>query len=131
LGIEMDGCALGTRGRPLSVNSVSANLVGIGSQVGPWRADIIRVRRKVKLGRASIPWPQCHPSDTTACLLQRFVALGSKEFVDLLDHGPLQYVQGVIDRGRRPKRGLREGASFHIAPTEHRLCRFAVLERER
>src|SRR5215510_11375136 len=28
-------CALGTRGRPLSLNSVSAYLVGIGSRIGP------------------------------------------------------------------------------------------------
>jgi len=42
-------CASKHARQPLSVNSVSANLVRIGSQVGPWRADIICVCVKVKI----------------------------------------------------------------------------------
>src|SRR5215470_2719320 len=64
-----------------------------------------------------------------ALLLQGVVAVRAEEVVDLLDHGALQDVEGVVDCGGRPCRGLRDGGAVNAAPVQSRLYSLALLER--
>ena len=69
------------------------------------------------------------PSASWSGLFAGLVA-GDEEAVDVLDHRPLQHVEGVVDRSGRPHGALGDGSAADVASVEGRLGCLALLERD-